>query len=225
MIIYNCSNIELLGSTPNSNTFTCNLTLANISSGTAGLYNCTGYIAMDEKLVDSFNLKVEGIANSCSLIIEIVYMHPQNCFLLGSLQNSVLLVTPRNATVEQSCVLTCEVQTSLPVTTSLLSVQWRHRGRLVTTGNGGFVLTQETGNGASAYVTELRFNEIGVEHSGLYSCRVSLDTDRQQVTTEGNLTVTCASQNHNNVCCCKLVFCLLEVMYYYLDQEEAEQLS
>ena len=118
-------------------------------------------------------------------------------YLLGSLQNSVL-VTPRNATVGQSSVLTCEVQTSLPVTTSLLSVQWRHRGRLVTSNNGGFVLAQGTGNGASVYVTELRFNEIDVEHSGLYSCHVSLDTDRWQETTEGNLTVTCESPNHNN---------------------------
>ena len=106
-----------------------------------------------------------------------------------------MLVTPRNATVGQSSVLICEVQTSLPVNTSLLSVQWRHKGRLqVTTSNGGFVL-KGTGNSASVhmYVTKLRFNEIGVEHSGLYSCRVSLDTDRGQVTTEGNLTVTCES--------------------------------
>ena len=58
--IFNCSNLEPLESTPNSNTFTCNLTLANISPSTAGLYTCTGYIATGEKLVDSFNLKVEG---------------------------------------------------------------------------------------------------------------------------------------------------------------------
>ena len=65
--IYNCSNLEPSKSLQNSNTvFTCNLTLVNISSSTAGLYNCTGYIAMSEKRVDSFNLKVEGIVNSCS---------------------------------------------------------------------------------------------------------------------------------------------------------------
>lgn len=40
------------------------------------------------------------------------------------------------------------------------------------------------------YVTELTLSETTVEHSGLYSCHVSLDTDRQQVTAEGNLTVT-----------------------------------
>ena len=104
-----------------------------------------------------------------------------------------MLVIPRNATVGQSSVLNCEVQTSLPVNTSLLSVQWRHRGGLVATNTSGFVLTKGTGNGASMYVTELRFNEIGVKHSGLYSCRVSLDTDRWQETIEGNLTVTCES--------------------------------
>ena len=59
-IIYNCSNLEPLDSTLNNNTFTCNLTLVNISSSTAGLYNCTGYIAIGEKNVDSFNLTVEG---------------------------------------------------------------------------------------------------------------------------------------------------------------------
>ena len=152
-------------------------------------------------------------------------------YLLGSLQNSVL-VTPRNATVGQSSVLTCEVKTSLPVTTRLLSVQWRHRGRLVTTNNGEFVLKQGTGNEATnaVYVTELRFDEIGVEHSGLYLCRVSLDTDRWQVTTEGSLTVTREiininiNQNHNNVCGW-LVFCLMEVMSYYLNWEGAEQQS
>ena len=124
-------------------------------------------------------------------------------YYLGSVQNSVL-ITPRNATVGRSSVLTCEVQTSLSVNTSLLSVQWRHSGRVVTTNNtGGFVLTQGTG-GVSVYVTELRFNQIGVEHSGLYSCRVSLDTDRWQVTTEGNLTVTCEiiiNQNHMLLTC------------------------
>ena len=93
-----------------------------------------------------------------------------------------------DAALEQSSVLTCEVNTSLPVTTNLLSVQWLHRGSLVT-GSDGFVLKQGSGPGASAYVTELTLNETTVESSGLYSCRVS--TDRQQVTAEANLTVAC----------------------------------
>ena len=50
-------------------------------------------------------------------------------------------------------MLICEVNASLPVTTNLLSVQWMHRGSLVT-GNGGFVLKQGSA-GASVYVTEL----------------------------------------------------------------------
>ena len=57
------------------------------------------------------------------------------------------------------------------------------------TGNGGFVLKQGSGAGASVYVTELTLSETTVEHSGLYSCNVS--TDRQQVTAEANLTVAC----------------------------------
>ena len=99
-----------------------------------------------------------------------------------------------NAVLRQSSVLTCEVHTSLPVTTNLLSVQWMHRGSLVT-GNGGFVLNGSgagasgSGAGASVYVTELTLSETTVEHSGLYSCNVS--TDRQQVTAEANLTVAC----------------------------------
>ena len=83
-------------------------------------------------------------------------------------------------------MLTCEINTSLPVTTNLLSVQWMHRGSLVNSSRG-FVLKQ--GSGASVYVTELILNETTVESSGLYSCRVS--TDRQQVTAEANLTVAC----------------------------------
>ena len=85
-------------------------------------------------------------------------------------------------------MLTCEVNTSLPVTTNLLTVQWMHRGSLVT-GSGGFALKQGTGPGASVHVTELILNETTVESSGLYSCHVS--TDRQQVTAEANLTVAC----------------------------------
>ena len=105
----------------------------------------------------------------------------------GSLQSASLL-TPVNVVLGQSSVLTCEVHTSLPVTTNLLSVQWMHRGSLVT-GSGGFVLKQGSGPGASVYVTELTLSETTVESSGLYSCRVS--TDRQQVTAEANLTVAC----------------------------------
>ena len=85
--------------------------------------------------------------------------------------------------------ITCEVHTSLPVNTNLLSVQWMHRGSLVT-GSGGFVLKQGSGPGASVYVTELTLSETTVESSGLYSCRVSTDWG-QQVTTEANLTVAC----------------------------------
>ena len=81
-------------------------------------------------------------------------------------------------------MLTCEVHTSLNTTINLLSVQWMHRGSLVT-GSGGF----EQQGGASVYVTELTLSETTVEHSGLYSCNVS--TDRRQVTAEANLTVAC----------------------------------
>ena len=105
----------------------------------------------------------------------------------GSLQ-SANLHTPENAVLGQSSVLTCEVHTSLPVTTSLLSVQWMHRGNMVINTSSGFVLKQGS---TSIYVTELTLNETTVEQSGLYSCLVSLDTDRQQQTAEGNLTVSC----------------------------------
>ena len=102
---------------------------------------------------------------------------------------SANLHTPENAVLGQSSVLTCEVHTSLPVTTSLLSVQWMHRGNMVTTTSSGFVLKQGS---TSVYVTELTLSETTVEQSGLYSCNVSLDTDRQQQTAdEGKLTVSC----------------------------------
>ena len=88
-------------------------------------------------------------------------------------------------------MLTCEVHTSLPVTTSLLSVQWMHRGNLVTASSSGFVLKQGSGAGASAYVTELTLSDTTIEHSGLYSCHVFLDTDRQQITAEKSLIPAC----------------------------------
>ena len=105
----------------------------------------------------------------------------------GSLQSANLL-TPENAVIGQSSVLTCELHTSLPITlNTVLSVQWMHRGSLVT-GSGGFV-RQGSGAGASVYVTNLTLSGTTVEHSGLYSCNVS--TDRQQLTAEANLTVAC----------------------------------
>ena len=103
----------------------------------------------------------------------------------GSLQSATLL-TPEDAVLGQSYVLTCEVHTSLPVTFSRLSVQWMHRGNLVNTTGGGFVLKD-----VWVYVTELTLSETTVEHSGLYSCHVSRENDRQQVTAEGNVTVAC----------------------------------
>ena len=124
----------------------------------------------------------------------------------GSLQNATLL-TPEWTILGQSFVLTCEVYSSLAVNTSLLSVQWMHRGNPVSTAGSGFMLKEgsgaaEQGSGAReegsgvrgwVYVTELSQSETSVEQSGLYSCHVSLDTDRQQVTAEGNLTVACES--------------------------------
>ena len=101
---------------------------------------------------------------------------------------SVNLHTPKNAVLGQSSVLTCEVNTSLPVTTSLLSVQWMHRGNAVTITSSQFMLKPGS---TSVYVTELTLSETTVEQSGLYSCNVFLDTDRQQLTTEGSLIVGC----------------------------------
>ena len=121
----------------------------------------------------------------------------------GLLQ-SANLHTPENAVLGQSSVLTCEVNTSLPVTTSLLSVQWMHRGNMVTTTSSGFVLKQ--GLSTSVYVTELTLNETTVEQSGLYSCNVSLDTDRQQLTAEGNLTVSCKQHKIESLACTSCKF-------------------
>ena len=109
---------------------------------------------------------------------------------IGSLQN-VTLLTPENAVLGQSSVLTCEVHASLAVNTSLLSVQWTHEGSAEM--NGDFVAKQASGAGPWVYVTELRLSETTVEQSGLYSCRVSLDTDRKHITAERNLTVACES--------------------------------
>ena len=130
-------------------------------------------------------LQVQGLKMKV-LVNQDVYFHLHT----GSLQSANLL-TPENAVLGQPSVLMCEVHTSLPVTTNLLSVQWMHRGSLVT-GNGGFVLKQGSGAGASVYVTKLTLSETTVEHSGLYSCNVSLGTaDRLPVTAEANLTVAC----------------------------------
>ena len=94
-------------------------------------------------------------------------------------------------------MLTCEVHTSLPVNINLLSVQWMHRGSPVT-GSGGFALKQGSGAGASVYVTELTLTETTVERSGLYSCNVSLGSNKH-ISAEGNLTVACESLSYHNL--------------------------
>ena len=66
-----------------------------------------------------------------------------------------------------------------------------------------FVLKQE---GTLVYVTELTLNETTVEQSGLYSCNVSLDTDRQQLTAEGNLTVSCKQHKIESLACTSCKF-------------------
>ena len=183
-IINNCSSPQPHGNTQISDTFSCNLTLATISATSAGLYTCNAAITgISGGSTDLITLQVQGLEMKVLVNQDILYFHLH----AGSLQSANLL-TPENAVLGQSSVLTCEVHTSLPVTTNLLSVQWMHRGSLVT-GNGGFVLKQGSGAGASVYVTELTLSETTVEHSGLYSCNVS--TDRQQVTAEANLTVAC----------------------------------
>ena len=104
----------------------------------------------------------------------------------GALQYANIF-TPEYAVLGQSSVLTCEVHTSLPVTTDLLSAQWMHEGSPVDViADHEFIL-----NSLFIYVTTLNLKKTTVEQSGLYSCHVSLDTNRQRVTAEGNLTVSC----------------------------------
>ena len=178
-IINNCSSPQPHGNTQISDTFSCNLTLATISATSAGNYTCNAAITgISGEL--GIILQVQGLK------IKVLINQDVLCLHTGSLQCANLL-KPENAVLGQSSVLTCEVHTSLPVTTNLLSVQWMHRGNLVD-GDGGFV-RQGSGAGASVYVTELTLSATTVEHSGLYSCNVS--TDRQQVTAEANLTVAC----------------------------------
>ena len=182
-IINNCSSPQPHGNTQISHTFSCNLTLATISATSAGLYSCNAATSTSN-ITSQINLQVQGMK---SISIGLKYM----CAIYsitGSLQSSNLLI-PVETVLGQSSVLSCEVNSSLPVTTNLLSVQWMHRGSLMVTGSGGFVLKQGSGSGASVYVTELTLSETTVESSGLYSCRVS--TDRQQVTAEANHTVAC----------------------------------
>ena len=178
-IINNCSSLQPHGNTQISDTFSCNLTLATISATSAGLYSCNAATSTSN-ITSQINLQVQGM-KSIRIQIHVCAIYS----ITGSLQSANLLIPVENI-LGQSSVLSCEVNASLPVTTNLLSVQWMHRGSLVT-GSGVFVLKQ--GSGASVYVTELTLNETTVESSGLYSCHVS--TDRQQVTAEASLTVAC----------------------------------
>ena len=55
------------------------------------------------------------------------------------------------------------------------------------------MLKQGSGAGASTYVTEfeLTLSDTTIEHSGLYSCHVFLDTDRQHITDKKNPIPDC----------------------------------
>ena len=66
--IHNCSNPQPHGNTQISNTFTCNLTLANISATSAGVYGCLGEVTgSNVTVVDIHPLKVEGQKNNVDL--------------------------------------------------------------------------------------------------------------------------------------------------------------
>ena len=57
--IHNCPHPQPHGSAQIRNTFTCNLTLANISATSAGLYNCSG------------NIIESGVTNSYHFILHV----------------------------------------------------------------------------------------------------------------------------------------------------------
>ena len=104
--------------------------------------------------------------------------------LLGILLNASILI-PKNAILGQSSILSCEVHTSLPIDTTLLSVWWMHKESGL---NHTGLLTHKY---SFVYVTNFTLNETTVEHSGLYSCHVLLYNNRQLLTAKGNLTVSC----------------------------------
>ena len=114
----------------------------------------------------------------------------------GALQNVTLLI-PDNPVFGQSLVLTCEMHSSLPITPNLLSVLWLHRGSPVNaTGSDESVLALVPGTVDFIYIANLTLIDTSVDHSGLYTCVVSMDIDRQQETAEGNLTLTCDFCTH-----------------------------
>ena len=62
--IHNCLYPQPHGKTQTSSTFTCNLTLANISATSAGVYGCSGEVTESNVLQADFHiLKVEGRKN------------------------------------------------------------------------------------------------------------------------------------------------------------------
>ena len=66
--IHNCSIPQPHGDTQTSSTFTCNLTLANISATSAGVYSCSGEVTGSNVTVaDIHPLKVEGQKNNVDL--------------------------------------------------------------------------------------------------------------------------------------------------------------
>ena len=56
-IVHNCPHLQPHG---NSNTFTCNLTLINVSATSAGVYVCSGEVTGSNVLQTVHNLTVEG---------------------------------------------------------------------------------------------------------------------------------------------------------------------
>ena len=117
-------------------------------------------------------------------------MHCQTCTCyscIGSIQ-AVSLLAPKNAVLGQSSILTCEVLTSIPVAINLLSVQWMHRGSLLAT-NGSNQFVPKQGS-ETVYESKIILSNTTIEHSGQYSCLVSLD-NRESISAKGNFTVAC----------------------------------
>ena len=104
----------------------------------------------------------------------------------ASIQSVVLELTELVVLLGQPTTLTCIVNTSFPINSSQLVVQWKHGDTLLSVAHPPFMFV-----GSSLYKAILRFNKTTTENSGKYSCQVSLVTGSQQTTAVGNITVAC----------------------------------
>lgn len=99
--------------------------------------------------------------------------------------SSIAIIAKEIAVIGQASTLACRVNTSFLLPVSLLSVQWIHNDVAIITQSVWFALQP------TQYETKLAIPAITLDHTGEYTCIVTIGDKRQQLAVKRQLMTKC----------------------------------